>query len=201
MRPAPIRLDEFVLEDHHARQLLTNALWAEEIKLFYPGKHRVTATLSRLLSRRVVVGMRINTEQRPDALAFLARLHEPGTDYMERWTRFRAGPYLAWQVRLSLPGHRDLSISGPCNPALNRAFRHATAITLLPLTADGASVDDERTTTISGDCDYWRAVLRQPINADDYLPTSVSPRRWFWLLGRHAVAIQQHRASSPTVVS
>ena len=90
MRPAPIQLDEFVLGDHHARQLLTNALWAEEIRLFYPGNNRVTGRLFRRLSRRVVVGMRINTEQRPEALAFLAVLHEPGTDYVERWTRFRA---------------------------------------------------------------------------------------------------------------
>ena len=66
---------------------------------------------------------------------------------------FPSGPYLAWQVRLSLPGYRDLTIAGPCNPALNRAFRHATGITLLPLTADGVNVDDERTTTISGDRD------------------------------------------------
>ena len=197
MRSAPIQLDEYVLENDHVRHLLANALWAEEIRVSYTGKHRVTARLAR----RVVVGMRINTEQRLDALAFLAALHEPGTDYVERWTRLRAGPYLAWHVRLSLPGHRDLTIAGPCNPALNRAFRHATAVNLLPLNADRASVDDERTTTISGDREFWRTVLRQPTSADDYLPTSIPPRRRFWLPGQHAAAIRQVGSSSPTAGS
>ena len=149
-------VDTYDIETEHAQQLLHNAIWAEHIH--HHG--RKNPIIGRLRPRGTVI-LRVNTEQRDDAHTVLEHLHTPGTDYTARWMHYPAGNRDVWQVRLTTPGHPDITIAGPRTPRTDRAFRTANHITILPKTVDGTNTDTTRTTTITNDREFWQHTTRR----------------------------------------